>query len=284
MRKAFTLIELLVVIAVIAILAAILFPVFSQVREKARQASCLSNCKQIATGLSLYAQDYDGHMPPAQLPALGPNFSWPTIMFPYIKNDPIFTCASGERGPRAVRFDSANGSGPTGCPGTYDGYVGVTVDDPTLFGGMCGDGTTYALGCVVHQLSYGRNVIRNRSFAWATFGFCLNDVGFGCNPPKSGFVRTGTTLSVHEAEIEDPAGTVHIVDAWTRRPTGGGGFPGNSIRGITEEIRTDRWPHCTPSKVANRHMEGFNAIFGDGHAKWRKYGTTKVQEWSIQMD
>ena len=61
-RHAFTLIELLVVIAIIAILAAILFPVFAQAREKARQSACLSNQKQIGMGLSMYIQDYDEMM------------------------------------------------------------------------------------------------------------------------------------------------------------------------------------------------------------------------------
>src|SRR6266511_3375494 len=62
-QRGFTLIELLVVIAIIAILAAILFPVFAQAREKARQASCLSNCKQIGLASNMYLQDYDETFP-----------------------------------------------------------------------------------------------------------------------------------------------------------------------------------------------------------------------------
>src|SRR5215203_5649261 len=62
-RRGFTLIELLVVIAIIAILAAILFPVFAQARAKARQAACLSNMKQLGTGLTMYCQDYDEIVP-----------------------------------------------------------------------------------------------------------------------------------------------------------------------------------------------------------------------------
>src|SRR5881409_6940 len=95
-RRAFTLIELLVVIAIIAILAAILFPVFAQAREKARQTACLSNMKQIGIGLIMYASDYDSQYPPSQLGTNGaPNLvSWPQIMQPYIKNEQVFVCPS----------------------------------------------------------------------------------------------------------------------------------------------------------------------------------------------
>src|ERR1044072_1331118 len=69
--RAFTLIELLVVIAIIAILAAILFPVFAQAREKARQAMCLSNLKQLGLGTTMYAQDYDAPSPVYLMSASG---------------------------------------------------------------------------------------------------------------------------------------------------------------------------------------------------------------------
>src|ERR671916_3232132 len=82
-RNGFTLIELLVVIAIIAILAAILFPVFAQAREKARQASCLSNVKQIGLAAMMYVQDYDETYPGgpgvASLYYPGPQGSWDNL-------------------------------------------------------------------------------------------------------------------------------------------------------------------------------------------------------------
>jgi prepilin-type N-terminal cleavage/methylation domain-containing protein/prepilin-type processing-associated H-X9-DG protein len=101
--RAFTLIELLVVIAIIAILAAILFPVFAQARAKARQTACLSNMKQIGTGLTLYAQDWDetlplndyignglGPLPGWRDPRAGD--SWCSGIYPYVKNLQIYVC------------------------------------------------------------------------------------------------------------------------------------------------------------------------------------------------
>jgi len=117
MRRGFTLIELLVVIAIIAILAAILFPVFAKAREKARTASCASNLKQLALGVIQYAQDYDETFPryysgycdagscPPPIPEdpsfnyLGGTYnryydSWPSKIYPYVRNTQIFRCPS----------------------------------------------------------------------------------------------------------------------------------------------------------------------------------------------
>ena len=95
-RRGFTLIELLVVIAIIAILAAILFPVF-RAREKARQSSCLSNVKQLGLAVNMYVQDFDETMPLAI--AGGPTPPLYTLfetLNPYIKNEQIWVCPSKE--------------------------------------------------------------------------------------------------------------------------------------------------------------------------------------------
>lgn len=114
-RQAFTLIELLVVIAIIAILAAILFPVFAQARAKARQTACLSNTKQIATGIMMYAQDYDETLVPYRINPLSGNLNpyaadaavgasakspifFSQMLNPYTKNYDIFRCLSNSRG------------------------------------------------------------------------------------------------------------------------------------------------------------------------------------------
>jgi len=116
-RGAFTLIELLVVIAIIAILAAILFPVFAQAREKARQTACLSNEKQIGLGLMMYIQDYDEVLP-YSLSNVGagsaPTYYLQARLLPYMKSGPLFTCPSSLVADQPAWLPIA-----TGAPGSY---------------------------------------------------------------------------------------------------------------------------------------------------------------------
>jgi prepilin-type N-terminal cleavage/methylation domain-containing protein/prepilin-type processing-associated H-X9-DG protein len=127
-RSGFTLIELLVVIAIIAILAAILFPVFAQAREKARQTTCASNLKQMSTGLAMYRQDFDEmfnppflksqpEVPPGGYWAVGStDVFWQQIAMAYIKNFEIHKCPSS-------RFDPD----PANPPKPYQGNMGMNL-------------------------------------------------------------------------------------------------------------------------------------------------------------
>ncbi len=97
-RGGFTLIELLVVIAIIAILAAILFPVFARAREKARQTSCLSNLKQIALATNMYAQDYNEALPPILLQSGENLYAVNETLSPYMRNDQLWICPTDRVG------------------------------------------------------------------------------------------------------------------------------------------------------------------------------------------
>ncbi|MEN6303904.1 MAG: DUF1559 domain-containing protein [Armatimonadia bacterium] len=131
-RRGFTLIELLVVIAIIAILAAILFPVFAKAREKARQTSCLSNVKQLMLGVLSYAQDYDEMLPahyygPAGSAVTYPGggtstgLMWYWMIQPYVKSINLFDCPSAR-----LRW-TGNYTG-----GSMYGYSRYIVSNPSL--------------------------------------------------------------------------------------------------------------------------------------------------------
>jgi prepilin-type N-terminal cleavage/methylation domain-containing protein/prepilin-type processing-associated H-X9-DG protein len=110
-KRGFTLIELLVVIAIIAILAAILFPVFARARENARRTSCQSNLKQLALGIKQYLQDYDERFPHSTGATVSDLSGWAYVTQPYVKNEQILQCPSQSSGaplganlePRAIQ-------------------------------------------------------------------------------------------------------------------------------------------------------------------------------------
>ncbi|MCE5323335.1 prepilin-type N-terminal cleavage/methylation domain-containing protein [bacterium] len=108
--KGFTLIELLVVIAIIAILAAILFPVFTGAKAKGKQAACLNNVKQLATAYTIYCDNYDGKLCPYATPGAGqwnPNWHyWMENIMPYVRNYKVFECAARPMG----KYSDYNGT------------------------------------------------------------------------------------------------------------------------------------------------------------------------------
>lgn len=140
MRRGFTLIELLVVIAIIAILAAILFPVFARAREKARQASCQSNLKQIALAGKMYMSDYDNRVVPMWCYGVGApgepvgRIWWTHLLQPYMKNRQAAECPSMDS--TTWHFGSSTGAPEAGCFRARTG-IGKTWYDPT--GGNHGD-------------------------------------------------------------------------------------------------------------------------------------------------
>lgn len=93
-NKAFTLIEMLIVIAMIAVLGAVLFPVFQKVRENARRTTCQSNLRQIGLAIVQYTQDSDETLPPGAYAFAGATVTWRQEVFPYVKNVQVFTCPS----------------------------------------------------------------------------------------------------------------------------------------------------------------------------------------------
>jgi len=145
----FTLIELLVVIAIIAILAAILFPVFAKAREAARSTSCRSNLKQLATSLMMYTQDYDEQTPYMCCSNSGTDllstgqFLWPYELFPYVKNAGVYRCPDDPEY-NACSYLGNNYVGPTALANFVAPASCVFVADASE-GSNCGAGNA---GCV----------------------------------------------------------------------------------------------------------------------------------------
>ena len=125
-RIAVTLIELLVVIAIIAILAAILFPVFAKAREKARQTVCASNLKQLGLAFMEYSQDYDEQLPGTALYIGIPGFGWPGMIYPYVKSTGVYSCpddtSSGGNGLTPISYALPE---PTVYPTSLGGIAGA---------------------------------------------------------------------------------------------------------------------------------------------------------------
>jgi prepilin-type N-terminal cleavage/methylation domain-containing protein/prepilin-type processing-associated H-X9-DG protein len=261
-RSAFTLIELLVVIAIIAILAAILFPVFAQAREKARQASCLSNTKQQATSILMYVQDYDEVFPRTGYVVADPGgpimVSVYDVIQPYMKNIDVLTCPSYRPGldwrARIAPLRSVNFRYVSYVPNT-----GLFGEDLRAVGGTCTPATGLAAVELpvdtimffdgTHRNEAGANKLKYWNFLadarhndgvninysdghskWSRFGSTLPGGNTPATSESAGAPyyrwQAGVTVPVKGAALENPTGTTSTL---TNPYNDLHGVPGTSI-------------------------------------------------------
>jgi len=245
-RHGFTLIELLVVIAIIAILAAILFPVFAKAREKARQASCLSNEKQIGLGIMQYVQDNDetfGFVDNLGTALVGgwpgsPDYRrWQDSISPYVKSSGVFNCP-----------DSPNKFIPSPTAGVPDFRSGS------------------ALGSYQVNAAYGDTRYDYKGSWHGVFGLTAHCQGNSCHAPS--------TL----AELGHPASTVLVTECGPAFSAWGEATP--AVGDVTDwwsagtEVGVDKtvtpWAIDPPGfglDVAAWHTDRTNVLFSDGHVK-----------------
>jgi len=232
--RAFTLIELLVVIAIIAILAAILFPVFAKAREKARQTACLSNGKQLGTATLAYAQDYDETYPPVGsennntvldgVKSDGSPFNgWSLVIQPYVKSRGLFLCPS-----MPTEFEAR------GWCATTKNYNGQPITNHYSYNWFLGPDRSYGTPCAT------------------------GDRDYGCT--KDGLRELDRPMPL--GEVARPANVVMYQHSNSLQPYG------SSWGCVYVNIETPDFINKLRMRVI--HNEGDNLTFADGHTKWHQ--------------
>jgi prepilin-type N-terminal cleavage/methylation domain-containing protein/prepilin-type processing-associated H-X9-DG protein len=315
-KSAFTLIELLVVIAIIAILAAILFPVFAQAREKARQATCQSNLKQLGLAYLMYAQDYDDVGAPmwnkdctfpqdsgsgaADIPGCGiytgttwGNY-WPDLIYPYVKNGKARDATGTMKGDRGVfACPSVNAWmaewGSTGWGAlTYGITQSYMHDDPMDREGQggsftCGQtgGQGNGFGCVLG--------IPFANVGHPADSILIAEGSVGLGPYYSAEYNGDPSLA-EEAQAYPANATYPNAGYTSSRPV---------IRSVQNDSITVAWgtvtePADDPSgdcygisgycqdRVIRRHNDGADYLFADGHVKYFK--KTTMMQWTASSE
>jgi prepilin-type N-terminal cleavage/methylation domain-containing protein/prepilin-type processing-associated H-X9-DG protein len=260
-HNAFTLIELLVVIAIIAILAAILFPVFAQAREKARAAACMSNMKQISNGILMYVQDFDETLPETSLAGvfrnannngLGQDYRgilpFNLAIQPYVKNYQVMACPS----------DDLRQNGSVDRSGMNAMLIGAGVPGANTLPAYSNTPSYHEAVAKICPMSYAGNYF----LSW-TYNTLTRDSGYNANS-GTGIEqsRRGRSLT----DISEPANTWLLTEYGTNPLTGSSGwytYPGY-LNAQVDNGNAIRW------RGGRRHQEGRHWMFVDGHVKWYK--------------
>ncbi len=262
----FTLIELLVVIAIIAILAAILFPVFAQARESARTTSCLSNEKQLVLAVLMYVQDYDERFttPVYNMSNSDPNrgrpdrpwgpwkqqsFGWDKLVLPYVKNVQIFKCPSALDGP-----DQNNtGVDDLARTGANTYVINKNLSGDPYFGEW--------------SSSFPARKLANLAFAASTILITEGPAGGSTGDLShrhDGWGYSDGHIWLLNGNNSNPG------DSWNAT-----GFRTCSTKNNNQAELNDKSTWALPSPM-RRHKEGSNVGFADGHCKWFKGDATCV--------
>jgi prepilin-type N-terminal cleavage/methylation domain-containing protein/prepilin-type processing-associated H-X9-DG protein len=246
-RRAFTLIELLVVIAIIAILAAILFPVFAQAREKARAANCTSNLKQIGIALAMYREDYDGknvnQWPWGGLSQYNWDHTFHEVLHPYVKNKQIFSCPSQQ------------------------GSIYVSKPVPRL--GLQGG---FAMAYLMNETG------------WSDSKQYIGYMGMGTTDAE---ISTPSDLIfIAEAMGVTPHWRDAQIGYTDGKSVAGGASPNPAPDQVLSWKDFYNVPGCdwgkagVPLILPPRHSDGNNCLFYDGHAKWLRQ--TLGRNWRVR--
>ncbi len=240
-KRAFTLIELLVVIAIIAILAAILFPVFAQAREKARAITCLSNAKEIGTAVLMYAQDYDETVIPWFVRTGLPKDNWRHDLKSWVQNLQPYIKNGAPVDPPSANYSGVPPIGLFVCPSHNPANFSQSAAAPDCDA----DPLTAYYPPLWYHAHYGIGF-----GSIVGFGSCTYDDPHQYFPGSD--VRTNLGGSIMTlAQVNRPAETIEVTDGMTGVLNNGSHSFGTTMG-------------C---ESANAHQGGGNGIFMDGHAK-----------------
>jgi prepilin-type N-terminal cleavage/methylation domain-containing protein len=239
--KGFTLIELLVVIAIIAILAAILFPVFARARENARRASCLSNAKQIGLGVMQYAQDYDEKL----MFSYGPQGIWADVTQPYVKNYQMFKC------PTAIGRKFGDATKPHILEPDYATNGMLTGAFPTQPKSLAAIDNSA-------EIVFATDANKNLLAAWTQ--------------PGEGWGPTDTPSAADFGSPEGSDALVTKVNTWLRTDRTAG-F--DVAAGDSWNAKGPAYRHMRDGLNSGTAV----MVFMDGHAKAIRFGTSRPQNW-----